>query len=229
MFAIGVLLLLVSYIYAVMCTQLFKDLYDRQLTDEDYFGRLDRTFFTLFQIMTLDAWPDVVRQVMGVYSWAWMPLGSYVIITAFVVVNLILAVICDAISALHADEKAKLHGIFEEGENSVENNESNAVGEGINDKDGESSLVKPFDIHTKIEAIEEQVMELVRMQQESFQIMASITQHLQTQRHLVLRNPPLSPDTCTRMASGGGGVPGMQGMLCELSSDKDSDSFEIVR
>lgn len=43
MFAIGLLLMLVSYIFAVMFTQLFKDLYEDGLTDEDYFGRLDNT------------------------------------------------------------------------------------------------------------------------------------------------------------------------------------------
>jgi len=223
MFAIGALLILVSYIYAVMCTQLFKDLYDRQLTDEDYFGRLDRTAFTLFQLMTLDAWPDVARQVMAVYSWAWFPIGSYVIITSFVVVNLIVAVICDAISALHADEKAKLLGTYEEGENSLENNECTSVGEGINDEDGHSSLVKPVDIHAKVEAMEEHVIELMCMQEESFQILAHLTQHLQTHRQLIVRVPPLSPDAYTSMATGSGVrvFPGTQGEVYEFSSDKD--------
>jgi uncharacterized membrane protein YphA (DoxX/SURF4 family) len=44
MVAIGLLLFLVSYIFAVMFTQLFKDLYERGVTDADYFGRLDETF-----------------------------------------------------------------------------------------------------------------------------------------------------------------------------------------
>ena len=114
MFAIFLLLLLVSYIFAVMFTQLFKDLYKRGLTTIDYFGRMDDTFFTLFQIMTLDAWAEIAREVMAVYPWAWLPFIVFVIITGFVVVNLIIAVICDAIAALHDDEKAKLHGTYED-------------------------------------------------------------------------------------------------------------------
>jgi uncharacterized membrane protein YphA (DoxX/SURF4 family) len=47
MVAIGLLLFLVSYIFAVMFTQLFKDLYERGKTDADYFGRLDETFCEL--------------------------------------------------------------------------------------------------------------------------------------------------------------------------------------
>jgi Ion transport protein len=51
--AIMALLFLVMYIYAVLCTVLFKNYYKRGLTDEDYFGRLDKSMFTLFQMMTL--------------------------------------------------------------------------------------------------------------------------------------------------------------------------------
>lgn len=60
--------------------------------------------------MTLDAWADLTRDIMLVYSWAWIPMIAYVIITGFVVVNLVIAVICDAVAALHDDEKAKLSG-----------------------------------------------------------------------------------------------------------------------
>lgn len=50
MFAIGLLLLLVSYIFAVMFTQLFKTISVDGELEFDYFGRLDETFFTLFQV-----------------------------------------------------------------------------------------------------------------------------------------------------------------------------------
>ena len=66
--AIGLLLLLISYIFAVMLTQLFKDLSLDGFTDFDYFGRLDKTFFTLFQLMTLDGWSSIARQVIAVYK-----------------------------------------------------------------------------------------------------------------------------------------------------------------
>jgi hypothetical protein len=106
MLSIGLLLFLISYIFAVMFTQLFKELD----LEEPYFVRIDNTFFTLFQIMTLDNWAEIVRQVMEYYTWAWFPFITFVIISGFVVVNLIIAVICDAISALHDDERAKIMG-----------------------------------------------------------------------------------------------------------------------
>jgi hypothetical protein len=51
--AITVLLLLIFYIFSVMCTQLFKNLYADGYTTADYFGSLDLTLFSLFQIMCM--------------------------------------------------------------------------------------------------------------------------------------------------------------------------------
>lgn len=161
MAAIGLLLFLIFYIFAVMFTQLFKDMYHDGLTEEDYFSRMDGTFFTLFQIMTLDAWADVARDVMDTYKWAWLPFITFVIISGFIVVNLIIAVICDAISALHDEEKALLHGraLEEEGE-------------------GDDSSGNPKDIKTQMEALEQQVEELSKIQEQTMNTLELLTRHL---------------------------------------------------
>jgi hypothetical protein len=105
--AIGILLFLVTYIFAVMFTQLFKDLTfeDDDGNPVDYFSDLQSTFFTLFQIMTFDSWTDITRMVMEHYKWAWIPFIAFVVLTGFIVVNLIIAVICDAISALNEEKE----------------------------------------------------------------------------------------------------------------------------
>jgi len=114
--AIAILLFLISYIFAVMLTQLFGEVSRAGGFSEDYFGRMDATFFTLFQIMTFDSWSDITREVMAIYSWAWVPLIAYVVLTAFVVINLIIAVICDAISALNEEQEEKEGKALEEEE-----------------------------------------------------------------------------------------------------------------
>jgi Ion transport protein len=114
MSAIGLLLLLIFYIFAVMMTQFFRDLYAEGKTDYDYFSSLHVTLFTLFQMMTLDNWASISRQVVDVVAWAWIPLVAFVITSGFIVVNLIIAVICDAVSSLNDDVKAKILGTFEE-------------------------------------------------------------------------------------------------------------------
>jgi hypothetical protein len=51
MFAIALLLMLISYIFAVMLTELFQTAYEDGITQIDYFGTLFATLFTLFQYM----------------------------------------------------------------------------------------------------------------------------------------------------------------------------------
>ena len=110
MAAVAGLMGLISYVYAVMFTELFRDLYPIYTQDYNYFGTLLETSLTLLQITTLDNWADLGRSMMNRYTWAWVPLLSYIIIIGFIVVNLIIAIVCDAVSALREDDKAKLHG-----------------------------------------------------------------------------------------------------------------------
>jgi TolA-binding protein len=104
---------------------------------------------------------------MAVYTWAWLPFVVFVIVTGFVVVNLIIAVICDAISALHDDDKKKLHGTFEEDETT--NNES----------------IHPAlqeDVREQLGALEDHVEELTRMQEQTLNSLAMLTRQIQLQR-----------------------------------------------
>ena len=86
-FAVGTLLVLILYVYGVVFTSLFCDLYKDGHTDEDYFSRLDTTIFTLFQMMTMDSWSEIAKQVMAVYKWAWFPFICYIMSTTFLVLS----------------------------------------------------------------------------------------------------------------------------------------------
>lgn len=177
MCAIGILLFLVSYIFAVMFTQLFKDLYENEQTSVDYFSRMDATFFTLFQIMTLDSWADIAREVMAVYKWAWLPFIAFVIITGFIVVNLIIAVICDAISALNDDEKAKLEGQFDNNKAQEADDDSQS---GQENPDG--SPLPEADVQEQLDSLEAQVEELTRVQVQTLYTLEYLARQLQRSR-----------------------------------------------
>ena len=67
MTAIGMLLLLIFYIFAVMFTQLFKGMYEDGLVSQPYFSGLGYSLFTLFQMMTLvSAYSFVIQIRIGV-------------------------------------------------------------------------------------------------------------------------------------------------------------------
>lgn len=102
MTAIAMLLVLIFYIFAVLFTELFKDL----VLSQSYFTSLDVSLFTCYEMMTLE-WASIAREVMAQRSWAWMPFLAFVMITGFMVFNLIIAVICDAVSIVDQVARAR--------------------------------------------------------------------------------------------------------------------------
>jgi Ion transport protein len=182
MFAIFLLLTLISYIFAVMMTQLWRDMYVSSTDAEtDYFGRIDATYFTLFQIMTLDGWAEICREVMAVYSYAWIPIITYVIITGFVVVNLVIAVICDAVSALQEDTKAKLHGNYQSQHFPGEATEADLDPTEWQDSTRGTVIAKEplVEMQEQLSTLDLQVKELMLLQEETLQTVLRCTQRFQ--------------------------------------------------
>ena len=93
-----------------MFTELFHDLYKNGYTEFDYYGRIDLTLLTLFQIMTFDNFGEMAREVMDKYPLAWIPLILFAVITGFVIVNLIIAIICESLAGMDATGVDALHG-----------------------------------------------------------------------------------------------------------------------
>ncbi len=69
-----------------------------------WFGNLHLSVFTLFQIMTLEGWPDIVRTVMQEKPFAWIFFVTYLLIATFSVLNLFIAVVVDAMQRNHAED-----------------------------------------------------------------------------------------------------------------------------
>lgn len=105
MVSVSVVLGLFMYVFAVLFTNIYGDLYDEGYFDWDYFGRLDYTFITLFQLMTTTSWLSVVRQVMVPRPLSWIGLFIFVIITGIIVMNLFVAVVCEALVVEKEEER----------------------------------------------------------------------------------------------------------------------------
>jgi Ion transport protein len=163
MFAIKLLLILVMYIFGVMTTQLYKESYQDGVTSVDYFGRLDRSFFTLFQIMTLDNWSEVTRELLTAYDGAWIPIMSFVILSGLVVVNLIVAVVCDAVAALHKQAAA-------EEEEEMSDPEMSKAGH-----------VTKESFTVQLAMIEHKTQELTRLQNETMLVLYKLTRAIESQ------------------------------------------------
>jgi voltage-gated sodium channel len=85
------LLALIFYIFATMATKLFGASFP------DWFGSIGASLYSLFQIMTLESWSmGIVRPVMEVYPLAWIFFVPFILVTSFVVLNLFIAIIVNA-------------------------------------------------------------------------------------------------------------------------------------
>ncbi|MDH2425310.1 ion transporter [Sphaerisporangium sp. TRM90804] len=95
------LLVLVMYISAVLATQLFGEV------APDHFDELPTSLFTLFQIMTGEAWPDIAATVMAEMPWAWVFFVGYILMSSFVVLNLFIAVVVNAMDGQSTSEEER--------------------------------------------------------------------------------------------------------------------------
>ncbi|TVQ28985.1 MAG: ion transporter [Geminicoccaceae bacterium] len=94
------LLTLVFYVFAVMATKLFGASFP------DWFGNIGASFYSLFQIMTLESWSmGIVRPVMEVYGWAWAFFVPFILMTTFAVLNLFIAIIVNAMTEVHVEDE----------------------------------------------------------------------------------------------------------------------------
>ena len=94
-----VMLVLLFYISAVMATKLFGQAFP------EWFGNLGLSLYSLFQIMTLESWSmGIVRPVMEVYPYAWAFFVPFILLTSFIVLNLFIGVIVNAMAEATEDE-----------------------------------------------------------------------------------------------------------------------------
>ena len=78
---------IIFYIYAVAGYHLFHE------HDPTHWSTLGLSLLTLFRVVTLEDWTDVMYKAMEMHPWMWMYFVSFVIIGTFVVINLFIAVV----------------------------------------------------------------------------------------------------------------------------------------
>lgn len=98
--SIALIMMLIFYVFAVMAVKLFGAGYP------EWFGTLGNSFFTLFQIMTLEGWADMVREILTTHPQAWIFFIIYILAATFTVLNLFIAVIVEAMQSEHRKHEA---------------------------------------------------------------------------------------------------------------------------
>jgi len=92
--AIVFLIGLLYYVFAVMATKLFG------ADNPGLFGTLGDSLWTLFTVMTLEGWTnDVAKPVMENHPYAWLFFVIFIVVTTFMVLNLFIGVVVNAMQA----------------------------------------------------------------------------------------------------------------------------------
>jgi voltage-gated sodium channel len=112
--AIVFLIGLIYYVFAVLGTKLFGP------DNPNLFGTLGDSLWTLFTVMTLEGWTnDVAKPVMEKHPYAWVFLLLFIVVTTFMVLNLFIGVVVnamqtEALKAEAAEREAEREMIQEE-------------------------------------------------------------------------------------------------------------------
>jgi voltage-gated sodium channel len=112
------ILLLLFYVAAVVATKLFAGDFP------EWFGSINASMYTLFQIMTLESWSmGIVRPVLEVFPYAWLFFIPFIMTATFTMLNLFIAVIVNAMqsesSAAQAEQMEQIEHLAQESESSL--------------------------------------------------------------------------------------------------------------
>lgn len=90
--AILAILGLVFYVSTVMATYLFSG-----SQNSVYFTDLGASALAMFEVLTMEGWNDIMRDLLDEYPWAWAFFVPFILFTVWAILNLFTAVIVDAL------------------------------------------------------------------------------------------------------------------------------------
>lgn len=113
--SIGLVLLLIYYVFAVIATKLFGANFPH------WFGTIGESLYSLFQIMTLESWSmGIVRPVMEVHPNAWIFFVIFILIATFTMLNLFIAIIVNAMHSFTEEENRETQAALNDARDHIE-------------------------------------------------------------------------------------------------------------
>jgi len=109
--SLGHIILLLSILlfsYGVAGTFIFRDV------DPAHFGSLHRSVLTLFGVITLETWVDIMDHVQETHAFAWVYFVTFILLGTFVSMNLFVGVIVNAIQAPEQERDAAADAVTHE-------------------------------------------------------------------------------------------------------------------
>ncbi len=96
------LMSIIFYIYAIAGYHLFHQ------HDPQHWGNFGVAVLTLFRVVTLEDWTDLMYTALELHDWAWVYFVSFIFVGTFVIINLFIAVVINNLEKSKAEELEKL-------------------------------------------------------------------------------------------------------------------------
>jgi voltage-gated sodium channel len=93
------LTVLLMYIYGMVGWILFHE------EDPEQWGNIGQSLLSLFQILTLENWPEYLDRGQQIHPASWIFFVSYVLIASFLVINILIAIIINSMEEVHDAER----------------------------------------------------------------------------------------------------------------------------
>jgi voltage-gated sodium channel len=102
--SVAILTLILFYVYAMLGWIFFGD------HDPERWGTVGEGMLTLFSVLTLEEWTVIQREAREVSDFAWVYFVSFVLLTSFILLNMVIAVVINSVEdarALVAKEESE--------------------------------------------------------------------------------------------------------------------------
>jgi voltage-gated sodium channel len=104
---IGLLLGILLYGYGVIGTVLFRE------TVPQFFPTLHRSVLSMFQVVTLEGWNEILFACLEHHPWSWLFFVSFIFLGTFITFNLFVGVIIDNMEKARDEDKEAEESVFE--------------------------------------------------------------------------------------------------------------------
>jgi len=93
------LMFIIFYIYAAVGSTFFSTI------NPVLWGDISISMLTLFRVMTFEDWTDVMYEVMTVYGYAWVYFLSFIFLTTFAFLNMVIGIVVNVMENENAAER----------------------------------------------------------------------------------------------------------------------------
>ena len=98
---IVLMLFIIFYIYAAVGSIFFEAI------NPVLWGNISISMLTLFRIMTFEGWADIMYESMAVYPLSWMYYLSFIFLTTFAFLNMVIGIVVNVLDEEHREARLK--------------------------------------------------------------------------------------------------------------------------